>query len=215
MPNQTSDYENSSDDDRRAVDSDSSLDIDPNSAAPTPRPGERIGTALTLGPSPFFVESRLERSTSPDTSKPECVCSVHCRCCHKGSKVVQSVLDRERIKAERREQRAQMEQKEEMKIKEERKLLRWMRGYFYLGCFGLPLVHFMAVVYFIPELRNKHDSNFRIQQYCYMALIVGSIESLLWVAWFVLFQLFHDNENLKWMQRLNILNLDYNITCMA
>lgn len=220
MPSSTSNPQHSSDVDHEAIDSDTLSEIDPDSVAPTPPPGERIATVLTIGPSPFFVQSRRKKVPKPVATikhQQNCICGPTCRCCKNDNTelIIQTVLDRERIKAERREQRARMERREKMIIEKEEEMLRCMKSYFYLGCFGLPLVHFVAVVYFLPELRDKHNSNFRIQQYGYMALAVGVIESLVWIAWFILFQLIHDDERVMWMQKLNILNNEYNISSLV
>lgn len=110
-----------------------------------------------------------------------------------------------------------MERDERALIQREREQIVWLRWYFWLGCFGLPFVHFVTVLYFYPELRAVHNSNFRIRQYCYLSLIVGITESLIWLVWFIIFQIFHDNEQIRFFQALNILNdsTDYTIATLV
>lgn len=72
--------------------------------------------------------------------------------------------------------------------------LRLCQLYFVLGCFGLPWLHFITVIYHFKELFG--GKIFRVRKYILMSLVVGLIESFIWILWFVVFQL-SSNSHLK------------------
>lgn len=79
--------------------------------------------------------------------------------------------------------------------------LRMARWYFFVGCFGLPLVHFVSVLYFSRELKG-HSGDFQIKRYIYLSLIVAIIETFIWILWVVLFYLLNDTT----LSNFSILN---------
>lgn len=119
---------------------------------------------------------------------------------------VQTVQDKEQRTAARKRARENKEEKEiELEESQQENLLR-CKWYFYLGCFGLPFLHFVNAFYFIKELKG-HDRDFKIKKYIYLSLIVGIIETFIWILWVVVFQLLRDTS----LKSVNILNFNYTV----
>lgn len=103
---------------------------------------------------------------------------------------------------------AERKRNAELKESEERELAEWEREnlprcryYFYIGCLGLPLIHFVSVYYYLKQLKG-HDRDFKIKKYIYLSLLVGIIQVFLWILWIVIFQLLRDDT----LKEVNILN---------
>ncbi|CAN8065311.1 unnamed protein product [Agarophyton chilense] len=75
------------------------------------------------------------------------------------------------------------------KLEDER--FRLCRKYFVVGCFGLPLLLFVNVIYFMDDFRSGSGS-FRTKKFLFLSLIVGVFELCLWILWFTVFQIVDD-----------------------
>lgn len=84
--------------------------------------------------------------------------------------------------------RVRTRQQEEETQQYENRLLWICKFYFWLGCLGLPLLHFVNVAYFFREIKG-HDSNPYITTYAWLSLSVAAFWVLLSIAWFTAFRL--------------------------
>lgn len=181
--------------------------IDPDSIPSKPLEGESIASVLSYGPAPWFSKRKLSDIIPRKTNdSAHCVCGAKCRCCKKleDDRYPRDIKDRETIKEEKRQKMAKREQDERELVEKEAKDVQWIKQYFILGCFGLPIVHIIILVRFAPLLKKLHDSNFRIRQYYTFALIVCLTETIIWLVWFILFQTLRPLD--QRLDRLNILN---------
>ncbi|PXF43463.1 hypothetical protein BWQ96_06756 [Gracilariopsis chorda] len=62
------------------------------------------------------------------------------------------------------------------------------RMYFIVGCFGLPLLLFVNVIHFCEDF-NAESGSFRIRTYLWLSVIVGLLQSFLWILWFTAFRI--------------------------
>lgn len=115
--------------------------------------------------------------------------------------------------AERKRRAADQELKEQEIARWEEENLPRCRLFFYIGCFGLPLLHFVSVYYYLRQLRDQ-DPNFKIKKYVYLSLLVGIIQVFVWILWIVVFQLLRDDDSLKSINILNF-NEDYIVGRLA
>lgn len=119
---------------------------------------------------------------------------------------VETVQDKEKRTAARKRAREDKKEEEiELEEVQQENLVR-CKWYFYLGCFGLPFLHFVNAYYFIQELKGD-DRDFKIKKYIYLSLIVGIIETFIWILWVVVFQLLRDSS----LKSVNILNFNYTV----
>lgn len=87
----------------------------------------------------------------------------------------------------REETRQRINIAEERLHVEDEKYIRLSRFLLVVGLFGLPAVHFMQVWYFAREMLDK-NSNWFVRRNAFLALLVGSVELVVFVAWIVLYQ---------------------------
>lgn len=106
-------------------------------------------------------------------------------------------------KAIRSQQKKEKQKEADAKIQNEQERIRISqekldicRNYFIVGCFGLPWLHFLSVMYFFNELSGE-DGEFHTRKYILLSLIVGLIESFIWILWFVVFQVSPDDSPVK------------------
>lgn len=119
---------------------------------------------------------------------------------------IQSLHDKENRTAQRK-RAVEKKQEDENKLEEwEVENLHRCKWYFILGCFGLPLLHFVSVFCFFNELKG-HDRDFKIKKYIYLSLLVGIIETFIWILWIVVFQLLRETS----LKNVNILNFNYTV----
>lgn len=152
--------------------------------APSPSSIPIIEVDTNLDPS---LEPSPTRSPSP---KPALVSS------HNGSKRnwqsqgqnMGEVHDFERLKHQDKLARDKQQQEQSKREQKDKDDLSLCRRHFFIGCLGLPLLHFVNVMYFYPEWSGG-NRNFHVQRYIYLSIIVGLIESFIWILWFVVFQL--------------------------
>lgn len=169
---------------------------------------EPTGSVLQLGVSPWMRSITTQGATGATLEPPY---DREAQLVSVGNtaslfREIQTVQDKEYKSAQRK--RAVEETKEE-----EHKLERWeeenlgrCKLYFYLGCLGLPILHLINVIYFLKELRG-HDRDFKIKKYIYMSLLVGMIQTFIWILWIVVFQLLRETS----LKGFNILNTNYTV----
>lgn len=105
--------------------------------------------------------------------------------------------ERDRIKEEGRRERDRVLLEQEEREFEDTQNFQICRRHFIAGCFGLPFLHFITVIYFYPEWFGR---NIRIQKYIWLSLIIGLVQSFIWILWFVVFQI---SDHLDHMSILN------------
>lgn len=186
----------------------------PNDVAPPIRPqpasGAPMGSALEVGVSPWM--GRSDKPQEANLSRPYSTALVSV------SKTplfqtLQTGQSKEYRVAERKRRAADQEVKEQELARWEEENLPRCRYFFYIGCFGLPLLHFVSVYYYLRQLRH-HDPNFKIRKYVYLSLLVGIIQVFVWILWIVVFQLLRDDDSLKSINILNF-NEDYIVGRLA
>lgn len=118
--------------------------------------------------------------------------------------------DKARIAEERETLRVYYDKVEEQRINREDERMKICKRYFIVGCFGLPLVHFLNVGFFFRVLR-QHRAPFEMRKYTWLSLIVGVCQVILWIVWFVTFQFLKD-KGLAW---LNIRNSSSSFTSVS
>lgn len=106
-------------------------------------------------------------------------------------------------KAVRSQQKKEKQKEADAKLQNEQEQYRLAkekleicRNYFFVGCFGLPWLHFVSVIYFFKEL-NGEDGEFHTRKYILLSLIVGLIESFIWILWVVVFQVSPADSSVK------------------
>lgn len=82
----------------------------------------------------------------------------------------------------------QEQQQERLRAQLEEQRLKHCRMYFIVGCFGLPLLLFINVIQHYSEFKTEFGS-FRIRKYLWLSLIVGLLESFMWILWFTVFRI--------------------------
>lgn len=176
------------------------------SVRPEPREGEIAASVMGTGYSPWMrtsaqpTNSTLEPASNITETAPAEQDPTQVR-----DKIgFFSKLRSEEEKAKRKKEKEQRFQKhqeiERTAGEQENASLERCRFYFYVGCFGLPLLHFVNVAYFMKDLRSASGA-FRIRKWIWLSLIIGLVESFLWILWFVVFQLLKDDD----LQSVNIL----------
>lgn len=115
----------------------------------------------------------------------------------------------EREKDSRDKKRQQMINAEKIELAEDQSLEKVSRMLLLIGLFGLPLVHFIQVLYFSREILDK-NSNWYVRRNAIFALFCGSVELLVALAWFVLFQAMSDR-----FDALSILNAGFSLANLS
>lgn len=100
--------------------------------------------------------------------------------------------EKEQRKAQRQQDRKDEQLREEKLKAREEEQLRICRNYFIVGCFGLPFLLWINVIYFMREFKVS-TGNLRVRKYVWLSLIVALVETFLWILWFVVFQLLRDS----------------------
>lgn len=125
----------------------------------------------------------------------------------KGNKV--SLAEKEQDKAaflERYREAKEHDVEASLLTQQDVSLARW---YFVIGCFGLPLMHFINISLHGNQIcRGRAD--FRIKRYVYLSMVVAVLQICIMLIWMTVFQILKDSS----LGRLNILNANYDIVLL-
>lgn len=116
---------------------------------------------------------------------------------------------------ERRAEQRRLQKKRDADIETEIRLkeqsdFEFCRRRFLIGCFALPFLLLLNVIYFFEELKSD-KKNFRVRKYVLLSLIVMLIQTGVWILWLALYQA-HRSSGLS---SLSILRVDLPIGFLA